>query len=128
MASKRHVFLSWHDVNFTVPVIKGAQGGGVNGRNHRLLLDIDDPRVSMLTSHNNSLRVTGASVFDNITQSPGATRLSTDGSKFKMNASGNISDNSRSLKSQGNPPADDVYSQATAPNKRGGTKKILHGL
>ena len=61
MASKRHVFLSWHDVNFTVPVIKGAQGGGVNGRNHRLLLDIDDPRVSMLTSHNKQFGSTKAS-------------------------------------------------------------------
>jgi hypothetical protein len=84
MASKRHVFLSWHDINFTVPIIKGASGT-VDGRNTRMLLDIDDPRVSILTSHNNSLRVTGASVFDNITQSPGAGRLSTDGgSKFNL--------------------------------------------
>ena len=90
-------------------------------------MDIDDPRISMLTSHNNSLRVTGASVFDQIAQSPGATRLSTDGSKFNVvNNSG--SDFSKSLKSHGNPPADDIYSQATAGNKRGGTKKILHGL
>jgi hypothetical protein len=73
MASKRHVFLSWHDINFTVPIIKGASGT-VDGRNTRMFLDIDDPRVSILTSHNNSLRVTGASVFDNITQSPGAGR------------------------------------------------------
>lgn len=70
MASKRHVFLSWHDINFTVPITKGA-ATDVNGRSSRMLLDIDDPRVSILTSHNNSLRVTGASVFDNITSSPG---------------------------------------------------------
>jgi hypothetical protein len=109
MASKRHVFLSWHDVNFTVPVIKGGSGT-VDGRNTRMFLDIDDPRVSILTSHNNSLRVTGASVFDNITQSPGAGIRSTDGSKFNMvNNSANISDNSGSRKTIGN-PADDVYS------------------
>lgn len=107
-ASKRHVFLSWHDINFTVPIIKGA-ATDVNGRSNRMLLDIDDPRVSILTAHNNSLRVTGASVFDQIS-SPGAGRSSVDGSKFNL-VNNSASDFSGSYKG---PKMDDVYSQATA--------------
>lgn len=53
-----------------------------------MLLDIDDPRVSLLTSHNNSLRVTGASVFDNIT-SPGSRSI--DGKFNPVNTSNIVS-------------------------------------
>lgn len=123
MASKRHVFLSWHDIQFTVPVVKGGKNE-VDGRNTRLLLDIDDPRVSLLTSHNNSLRVTGASVFDNLSLSPGSK-----GKFDPVNSSALVSDNSGSKGSR-KIAADDVYSQSMAANKKrgGNSKKILHGL
>ena len=86
-ASKNHVFLSWHNIEFTVPVKKGSNQNQ-DGRNTRMLLDIDDPRVSLLTSHNNSLRVTGASVFDNIT-SPGSRSI--DGKFNPVNTSNIVS-------------------------------------
>ena len=83
MASKEHVFLSWHDIQFSVPVIKDGGGQGVNNRNVKSLIDIDDPRVTLLTSHNNSSRNTGGSVFDGLS----STGRNSEGKFNPVNAS-----------------------------------------
>ena len=42
MASQDHVFLSWHDINFTVPAPKNKK------YSHNNLIEMDDPRVKLI--------------------------------------------------------------------------------
>ena len=55
VASNKSVFISWHDINFTVPVI--SQGNNtIKGGDQQLFMDPDDPRVTLLYSHNKEIR------------------------------------------------------------------------
>ena len=58
LATRRHVFLSWHDIQFTVPVSKG--GGGQSSNEKRM----QDARFSLLRSH--SFGKTGGSIMEGV--------------------------------------------------------------
>jgi hypothetical protein len=63
VATNKSVFISWHNINFTVPII-AQKNNTIQGGGQQLFMDPDDPRVTLLYAHN-------------------ATKTSNDGSSFK---------------------------------------------
>jgi len=63
VASNRSVFISWHNISFTVPIIT-QKNNTVAGGGQQLFMDPDDPRVTLLYAHH-------------------ANRTSNDGSSLK---------------------------------------------
>jgi hypothetical protein len=103
MASKSHVFLSWHNIEFTVPLIKNSNSN-IDGSRTRVFLDIDDPRVTLLTQHNNSMRVSDSSIG---ISSPGRE---SDKSANLFNLVNNSSLASENTLGRKNPTGNDMYS------------------
>jgi hypothetical protein len=55
VASKTSTFISWHDINFTVPVLN-MKSDTINGGAAYTFVDPDDPRMTTLLKHNTSIR------------------------------------------------------------------------
>jgi len=54
-ADKETVFLTWHNVCFTVPTSKQDQQNAAGSTSN--YIDIDDPRVQLITDHNKDINI-----------------------------------------------------------------------
>jgi hypothetical protein len=78
LASRDHVFLTWHDINFIVPLKKTNESNSTVG-----LMNLDDPRVEMIVSHQRAIQSIKSSANYSVSDKGSINALKFDPQKQK---------------------------------------------